>query len=71
MTRIKGICEGGEPFQPLKLGDHIADQDGDEAEFLGYTETGWSGHFRYGHRAKPYILPLAGLLLIEANWEDS
>jgi hypothetical protein len=69
MTRIKGICEGGQPFAPLLLGDHVADEEGEEAEFVGYTSTGWSGYFRYGHRREPYVLPLAGLLRIAPEFE--
>ena len=61
LTKIKGICEGGQPFAPLKSGDWIIDEEGETMEFICYSSTGWSGEFRCTRSGPIYILPLAGL----------
>lgn len=61
MTKIKGICEGGEPFTPLKAGDWVRDEEGENLFFIRYTATGWSGEFRCTYNGPIYTLPLAGL----------
>lgn len=61
MTKIKGICEGGTAFTPLKAGDWVMDEEGESLFFIRYTASGWSGEFRCTYNGPIYTLPLAGL----------
>lgn len=50
-----------EPPRPFELGDRIRDEEGDEATFLRYSETGYFGYFAYRGPTDIHKLPIAGL----------
>lgn len=65
--RIKSIAEGAKPFEPFGAGDGMLDEEGEFAEFVGYSSTGTFGHFRYSRFSKPVKMPLAGLRRVPAE----